>query len=411
MNTLQYLNESKFTGLDDILDLKKDMFKRRITISYENSLKDGKRRIIFTGSKSLRIAGFDQMCMECNGLILEASNNGWRMLCIPVFSPKSNITSKTVNTWLYNKVYDIYAIDDGTIVNLYYHNAHWVISTSRGIDMNNMVFNTISYQNMLEECIKKYTPLDKFYNSLDKKYCYTFGFKHPDMHPFSEGPTKKFKLWSVQQVCISDLTFFKNPVSGIPTQKKLEYDIKNIHQLYKKLSAAYDAYVNGKLPNYGYMLVSNDTYITADHSILLLESSLLKTIRALWYNSSYTKFSKSKNMDRIKIIILSSYLDDENANKFITLFPQYAPEFKNIDSVECELIQNIYKNIVHNANVISAGTSRVMNDVSLVLTNKVVNTMDVKLHEKPLQKIRDIIHIVGNIEYYYAIWNDATSAN
>jgi hypothetical protein len=218
MNIIQYIKNQQFDGLTDESKIVEDFNAKYIKVSYECPKdNDVSRRYIFTAnkynSKNVSFLSSDLVLRsEANGLILESTGTEWIALVIPPRTPKSNnINAGTLDKFYQEDKYLIYKLEDGTIINLYYYKkqenqypSRWVISTARGIEVNTQVFNTVSYQDMFEQSLNN-MGLDKeeFYNSLDKNTCYTFGFKHPDMHPFQERKTKPvYKVWFVQSTTI-----------------------------------------------------------------------------------------------------------------------------------------------------------------------------------------------------------------
>ena len=70
--------------------------------------------------------------------------------------------------------YRIEELHDGTMINLFYHNNEWLMSTRSDIGCKNRWNNKKSFKCMFDECIQ----LD--YNTLNKNYCYSFVMKHKD---------------------------------------------------------------------------------------------------------------------------------------------------------------------------------------------------------------------------------------
>ncbi len=393
MNTIEYIQDKKFTGLDDIKELRAYFYKKRITVSYEPEILDNKRRVIFSCSKTIKTQVFDDICLDCNGLILEAPE--WKPLCIPIPTSKNNLNTTKINGYIKANKYDIYQIEDGTIVNLYFYGDKWTISTSRGYDMNDVKFNSLTYNELLKECLDKsnVSPQD-FYNTLDKNKCYTFGFKHPDIHPFWEGKESVYKVWFIRSVNLTDLIVYSNtPLDSIPQQKKVNVGVKNMNFIYKKLKNAYDNYVENGHVNYGYILADKNVNTLGDDSMIILESSLLQNIRNLWYNGAYIKFSQTHNFDRIKTILLHAYLDDNRTEKFLTLFPQYSNEFVEFSKLESNIVAKVYEEIKNGSENIGSPYSPLVKSVNSIIT--------VQTHENPCKKIKDIIHSNEYIQYYY----------
>ncbi len=405
MNTLAYLNELGLSGLDDIRTLKQEFYKKKITVGYEPNATEGKRRVILTCSKTLRNYTFDSINRECNGLILEASSSGWRVLVAPVQSPKSKVNTNKINKWLNEELYEVYAMEDGTIINLYFYNDKWVISTARGIDMNDVKFNTLTYQQMLDECLVHSNASD-LYTSLDKSRCYTLGFKHPDIHPFQEGRDEQkepiYKIWSIQSVVLADDYIpDRTPFAAtIRPQKKYTFKTKNMHNLYKRLSAALSDYIAGKRPNYGYILVSKRPEITQEFTVIMLESSLMRMIRKLWYDSEYIQFSEAKKYKKLDLILLNSFLDDTRTNIFTTLFPAYTETFRRLETLENELIGLVHSAIRNEE--VEVGSFDI--EAVKALATEVKNIITVDQHDNPRQKIKEVIHTNKYIDIYYAAY-------
>ena len=401
MNTIKYLKDKKFTGLDDIKEVRSELYKKRITVSYEPNIRDGKRRVIFSCSKTIKTQTFDEICLDCNGLILEAPE--WKPLCIPLPSSKNNINTTKINGYIKQDKYDFYQIEDGTIINLYFYENKWIIATSRGYDMNSVKFNSLSYQELLEDCIiKSNISLQEFYNSLDQNRCYTFGFKHPDIHPFWAGKDPICKVWFIRSVTLNNLGTLETisvdntpPLENIPAQKKITLGVKNMNFIYKKLKNAYENYTKTGHVNYGYILADKNVNTLGDDSMIILESTLMNTIRNLWYNGAYIKFSETHKFDRINLILLHAFLDDNRSEKFLTLFPQYSEAFIQFSKIENDIVSKIYEEIKNNSDNKSSLLYPMIQSINSILT--------VTLHENPCKKIKDIIHSNEYIQHYYNI--------
>jgi hypothetical protein len=432
METLSLLQENGF-GLNSIKEIKNEFYKHHITVSYDanpaevavEGVKFKRRRFIFTCSKTLRTKTLNSLCLECNGLIIEAtqplteeadSATKWEIIMTPALSPKSSVNSNKMNEYIRNSVYDIYYMEDGSIINLYWSVTHnrWVLSTARGIDMNNVVFSSLTYQAMFEECLAKAMDITEFWKLLDINSCYTFGIKHPDLHPFREGSDEPiYKFWFVQSVKIHGVgNHIVNNTSIWPSikgQRKLRHqNVRNIRVLYNNNANAYNNYIDGKRPLYGYLLVSKSVDTTQDHSVVMLESSLMNTIRNLWYNATYSQFSKSRNYNRTTVILLSSYLNSAAYDIFKQLFPQFMPQLETIEKTEDKLVADIHAHISEKADEMKVDAAELSDyDKTVeVLANKVNETLTLDLHDKPLQKIRDIIHSREFFDLYHAVLLD-----
>lgn len=422
MQTIDFLVEQKLYGLDDagLEQIKTVFHKKHIKVSYEKP-QEGKRRVIFSCSKKDRnninskVLPFE---CECNGLILEALKDAWRALVIPMKAPKSTISGGKVNNWLRDDLYYIHYLKDGTTINLYHYNGKWVISTARGYDMNDVKFNDLTYQELLDQCIasKKIDP-KKFYSSLKPEYCYTLGFRHPDIHPFKEGEkSNTHDIWRIQrtELASSKVLMAHNELSVLPSQAMVMKKVVRVHDLYENNKAALNEFMNGGSPNYGYVLTSKDHLITGDHSVIILESSLMRTIRNLWYNGNYILYSAKNNYDRINIILLNSYLDNTRNKLFLALFPEYTDEFVRITRIESDMLNAVHT-IIKNRTTPESKDSKdseskeepeeelVIENIYNTLADVVMKTIDINLYQDPFGKIKDILHSNEFIHTYYKL--------
>lgn len=431
MNVIDFLKANSYNGLTDYQEIREQLYKKGIYVSYENM--DGSsdtspagnktKRFIFTSSKRSRNENISKIALESNGLILEAPS--WKPIVIPPTSPRNIVDTKTANKLLHNNLYDIYYIEDGTIVNLYFYNNEWVISTAKGINVNNVIFNNLPYAQMFNEALEQIgINVDDFYSKLNKANCYTFGFKHPDLHPFMEfKDTPITKVWFVQMVV--DVVSYESlskvirnsPIPGIPNHRLTKFPIKSMKTLYSALKNAYNDFVNKKRINYGFMLVAKNPAEFVDHpdyTSLLLESGLMNYIRNLWYDSSYTNFIKSREYNRVETILLNSFLDINRNSIFNVLFPQYNDFFNELERMETYIVDKIYNKIKSadpTVNITPTGGNQISvedvepteDNIIDLLVNNVNEILNIHTHERPKQKIRDIIHTPDNIDIFYKL--------
>lgn len=343
MEVINYIQNNGFNGLTDAQAIRTHFFKTmKITVSY--MIKEEQKNVvyIFTGSKNLRGQQCNDVQTACNGLILNVTTEGWQTLVLPLPAPKNSFNAPNVRKFIQAGMYDLYLLEDGTVMNLYYSakTDQWTMATARGIEMNNVVYASLTYQQMFDDCLSKYMTPDEFYAGLDKSICYTFGFKHPDMHPFREGLEFSIKkAWFVRAVdpCTGSTTV--KPFAKIPSQ--IKYDVKNIKNISSTNANAYNEFCVRGAVLYGYMLVSKNMAKTGDCSVVILESSLLAAIRSLWYHSSYIRLSKSYQVSQMNIIITSSFLDPMRKPVFLKLFPQYTKDFARIEEKEGVVIDQV----------------------------------------------------------------------
>jgi hypothetical protein len=141
----------KNSGETDPAKIRSLIYKKGILSSYNT---DG--RMIFHTTVNNRFnQSSDWLNLTCNGLIVDI--NTCNILVIPQINCISNIEMNTVNTYLYHGLYDIYQINDGTIVNMYWWDNNWVISTTKGYDLTNKKANptTKTYKEMIADILEK----------------------------------------------------------------------------------------------------------------------------------------------------------------------------------------------------------------------------------------------------------------
>lgn len=379
--------------------IRESMYKLGIKVSHEpygtnnpNLLaKERPYRIILT---SLFRNKLSQINAECNGLILELDTK--KPLVIPPIQFVTTIPdTNQINVDLSNNVYDIYSIEDGTTISLYYWNAPnlkissiqddasetkqqlneeeniidkdynpWRIATSNGIDVSDVKWTQKTYRDILHEVFAaKNIDRTAFYASLDKTCCYTLGFRHPEFHPFRNN-TDLYKLWSIQSVHRETYKRNYESFGGLTPQMPLEQyaGIANIKILYRTLSSAFNDYVaeshdkqaptysaktanaendsnSGKNICFGYILRPHDP--DSQFRPILLESSLLRKIKSMHYARDISREAHTMGYDRIKYIILRSYVS-QAAYDFIQLFPQYEKQYAELD----EIVQKLSKQLL-----------------------------------------------------------------
>jgi len=347
METIKFINALENKLPDNI---RSSLYKQYILTNHNSE--DG--RMVLYSSKNTRF-NTNAVCKddnhhiwsECNGLVLDTKNI--KPLVVPPESFRTNVEVDTVNKHLANDLYNLYLVEDGTVINLYYWPPlnSWRISTTRCYDVTDSKWCDLTYNEILCDLLSSvYNTTDvDFYNMLDKDTSYTFGFKHDSMHPFNENKTDNInKIWFIQSFHKDKVSYEFENKFNIPTQKEFEFPagvVKNTKFLFNKLDHSYDYYVSTGNVLYGYILRSKNPSETGSHSNILLESSLLKRIRKLYYHSGFNDHAKEKNYNREIYTIIHSYLNINNRSTFIKLFPQYKNQYDILGMITTLLIKNI----------------------------------------------------------------------
>lgn len=334
----------------------------------------------------LMFSTFDRSCpFDFPGTILSSTNGGppYKVISVPPAPPvtryKSNYLFKNFSRC------SIVKANDGTTVTLYYHNDKWVISTHRGFEVNSYNwFGTRTYQDVVNEVLAQYS-FD--YNKLDKNKCYTFGFNHNEFHPFLEGRVTETeskedvknvsRAWFIQSV---DLTKFNNGqrsyVSfeddiGLPLQESVQFN--SVKDMFRGANDAYATYKDTGVVNYGYLIrIGSRQY--------LIESSLMKSIRHIFYSNKFNKLDTA--FDKKKYITVNAFLDAGKHDMFKVLFPQYTKEFKTFEKKVDELVDAITNIIVENRNEKTYKAESIVDIVAMELYHCINKSITIKIHKK-----------------------------
>jgi hypothetical protein len=348
MNTSAYLKEQKYSGDNkDIGKLRADFKTWGIKVSYSPDEKN--RRVIFSSTKQHRQSGeFDAYVSECNGLILQAGT--WNPIVIPPRTFKSNVKVDVVNAGFARGEYEVFEASDATMVTLYYFDKSWRMSTVKGFDVTYLKWNNKVYNQAFKEVLRvKGVDVGEFYNSLNKKSCYTFCFTHPEFHPFWRGLPKEdiLNVNFVQSVELDSSAVNRtNPFDENQITNQVQVNkFTNVRDIFKELPRSLKGFSNNQNVCFGYILrYKEDVEITQENAMyshVFLESRLLQTIRRLYYNGQYSLTAREKNMDRTKVIIVNSFLDKKVNEIFIKLFPQFQVDFDRLEQISVKLITKI----------------------------------------------------------------------
>jgi hypothetical protein len=168
------------------------------------------------------------------------------------------------------------------------------------------------------------------------------------MHKFHENvDAPLFKLWFIQSVCLDDesdkylWTDDVSPVALVPNQEITTEIVNNLRDLYKSASSALQNYLDNGEVCYGYILRSVNVAQTGEHSDLYIESSLMRTIRQIWYENSLIDQCHKNNWNKELAITLNAYLDMPNYEIFCKLFPGFSREMGVYHNYVTEIVSNM----------------------------------------------------------------------
>lgn len=236
---------------------------------------------------------------ECNGIIYDYET--WKLLCNPPsMTKKYNLKTLSLTD------YTAYAAQDGTVINLYFYNGQWYVSTIRGFDMGDVKWNGVTYWEALEDA--------KFNKSiLVPGITYTFGLSHPKMHALALSAT----------VCyISSYDgerHYDKPPSGMTCQPKLE--IKTVEELKSALAG----------DSFGVILRSPTRNI-------LIESQRMKDLRTLVYDQEITLDAKATLVDRWGYVATYAAMDMERTDRVMELAPKLTSDVKKVQAAIAKIV-------------------------------------------------------------------------
>jgi hypothetical protein len=416
MNTFKYLKEK---DNKDLSYIRSYVYKNFIKTVIEANELDT-HRVMFIANR-FKSDFSNPISFECNGIIAEYNKkmNTYKALVIPVQLFNSQKLIKTeIERFYTSNQYELYKVHDGTLINLYYYNNSWRISTNKAYDANNLIFvNDKTYEDVLHEIMELYPSFQL--KNLDTNKCYTLCFKYEPFHPFIENEFLPVnKLTFIQSVNLPEfndnnkLIISEDEDIGLPINKKYDLNqFKNLHAVLDYLNNEINRYKHEHHlemyePVFGLILRSKNFKTTKNYSNILLESNLMTKIRNLIYNHTFTKklhfydvltknngtnLSINKNYyNMLDLISLKVFLTKKDINLFITLFPQYRQVLKNYETI----FKYITRYFIKNYNVFQNN----MNDFDKILknqmyleTDKIENLTAIHINYEALNKLLCII--------------------
>lgn len=380
-----------------IIYLMRELKKNNIKCNYNinnNSQQHGK----FILSAEKDPDNSSELSALCNGVIFDYHT--LMPLCIPPLATVSQYKTHEVNQYLEEKKYDIFKLVDGTVMSLYWcpYKKDWCLSTTHGLDVDNIRFNNMTYGEIFREVINDIKPkktgnplLDfdphttlPFYRCLNKSKSYTFCITHPNLHPLQTNSC-------ITIICSVNLTSYPNTTYDwepeefkdlIATQDKLAYQEKFIiptdtnfgmQDIYYLSNQSVNMYLNKQkltkqlqnnpedqelqqtlnsdlykklTPFYGFILRSKESMPRFNN--IIITSLLMARLKNLLYNSKFIYYLKKwENIDRNKFIELFHMLSNsKNKNLYSMLFPNAINNWIKMADIMAEIGENIIKNKV-----------------------------------------------------------------
>ena len=226
-----------------------------------------------------------------------------------------------------NKVYNWNSVVieeclDGVLINIYYHNNTWNISTKFCVNADESKFKT---KKTFHELFNEANIID--YNLLDKSYTYSFLLQHTESRNVSLiNNNKIYHLESTNNITGEKVQI---KIPNIKTPKLLKFrniinilGINNINELKDKVNQLH-------WTNPGYILYSED-----------------RKYRSKLENINFTKvLNLVKDQSNIQFLILESLYKKKNISELLKYFPEYSSltiETNNIFSQYTVELHNKY---------------------------------------------------------------------
>jgi hypothetical protein len=349
-DTIKYLNEyMKKKGV-------KVIYEKASDYTDDNQTYD---RIIFSAYKRRCDYNF------CGSIIrFDKELQHYMIISTPPLPPKIRYKNNKLMKVIAKEGARVIPAQDGTTLTLYWHKDRWVLSTYRGYDVNKYYWcNDITYEDALLQVLSAYPSFS--YDKLNKSKCYTIGFRHSSFHPFIESSAVDSigRAWFIRSIDMhhfneSKLSIDYNEDIGLPLQECVDMStMRSPSHLISLATRALGSYRKDKQINYGYIVQHNN-------ASYLIESSLMKNIRNIFYSDRFKNIDKTIN--RQKYAAVYAYLDKHTHSIFLELFPQYATLFAELTDVVSNLIESIVKVIAFRKTASDGETFKAQNMVEKV---------------------------------------------
>ena len=316
---------------------------------------------------------------QCNGVVISFPE--WRIV-----AAHTNLMNSMVAPMYVDESYTCYEILDGTLVTLYKitndanddaalhdhghdysHSNQWRLMTARGNDVTDLKWlGDLTFMQVFKYMLAKIYPNFKF-NDFKDDYYYTFGFRYHEYHPLvclesgdagiasdnadaSNNATASTSedMWLVKHACNSrnvhgncngDAIDHEH-VKMFKTQPVSKLGMHSINEQVKKNDNALDVFLKTRQVHYGYIYRTNSN----TREDIVMESTLLKALRGLFYN-----FKWHDNSQKVYAATIAAYFS-ENRELYLELFPQFAHIYKNIEA----LVQALEKKFTTYAESVAA---------------------------------------------------------
>lgn len=329
----------------------------------------------------------------------------------PALAENASITEvvKNLDSWT------ITPMRDDTVITLYYHDGSWKLSSARGIDVSNHCWmdTGITFLEALNECLKEFS-----WENLDKEWCYTVGFHHHKMHPFTADPQRATLLQAARMdkltpYVVSCAPATRDEFNTIAANLHLEADapvelpelsakklkswllLNNKHALNNYVQTIYRGNVNVPI-HYGYILRRVSGEDGSGPSNISLASSLFQLIKQSVYS-----FPQDANLtadNRRRYVVLRACLTPGMKHDFLRLFPQWSEDYNNyersINGIALSIVAELSQRQLGAADTEESPTSALINTLINLINPFGVNPLDAQA----ISIVTDIITAPTNLD-------------
>ena len=312
---------------------------------------------------------------ECNGVVVEVGS--WRVIANPPSALNKTAAYKDIDAHM--ALYDVFRVDDGTVLTLYRpQGGQWALASHNGYDVSK--FKWIGHLTYAEIVLDLFTRLyPEFvaatgpalenglltFRSLSAARSYTFGFRHHNHHPLTADPER---IWQIQctDTTQPDPVVVAEALPGIPVQAVWAGAPTSVRALIASAASsladavAAVAAVSTVALNYGYILRSRDPARTGALSNVLISSQLLSTVRRNVYDQR-TRLTPATATaphhpllgdERLEFSAMRAFLAAGTVRSdFVALYPSWAPRFQVFD----QFTKRVVAAIVHSLRQRSQG--------------------------------------------------------
>lgn len=360
MNTIKFLNnqllsQASLEIAEKIANIRRNLYSLGIcwtdSVDGKFATADSFRVILYLKSYTNNIDYSNAMVAECNGLVVEYQVNQNQMTdqaisdqFVPLVVPMPNFNKNKISVPQMNKYYaeghyNLYEVLDATILNLYYYDGCWRISSIKGYDIGNFAFSDGKTYSEVFMHIVGLNYKNFSLDNLPRENNYTIALRYEKFHLFDE--TKhiysksalKSYLYVLQTYNLRTMKITNDVYcGGIPYQSPITIkSAKNVMILVDYAKHAYSKYMKAYSTNqykykplYGYILRASNGTVSNSYKNILITSSLFKLIKYGLYKNR----PKTTNG-----IIAQLFANRQNKEKNMVLFQQFSSQFKKLEEI------------------------------------------------------------------------------